>query len=63
MQTEENNNNNKKHEYQGYFDLLDTMRDGMNMFGAPSMLRELFPELSKREAMDFTSAWMDTYRK
>ena len=56
-------NNINNNEYKPYFDLLDTMRDGMNMFGAPSMLRELFPELSKREAMDITSAWMDTYRK
>ena len=57
MQTEENTNN-KKHEYQGYFVLLDTMQGGMNMYGAPAMLRELFPELAKREAIDITTAWM-----
>ena len=57
MQIEENTNN-KKHEYQGYFDLLDTMQGGMNMYGAPSMLRELFPELPKHEAIKITAAWM-----
>ena len=55
MQTEENNNNNK---YKPYFDLLDTMQGGMNMYGAPAMLRELFPTLAKREAIDITTAWM-----
>ena len=56
MQTEENTNNTN--EYAPYFDLLDTMQGGMNMYGAPSMLRELFPTLAKREAMDITAAWM-----
>ena len=34
------------------------MQGGMNMYGAPAMLRELFPELGRREAMDITTAWM-----
>jgi len=55
MQTEENTNNSK---YKPYFDLLDTMQGGMNMYGAPSMLRELFPDLGRREAIDITTAWM-----
>tara|TARA_S200002703_G_scaffold122612_1_gene108560 strand:- start:454 stop:648 length:195 start_codon:yes stop_codon:yes gene_type:complete len=56
MQTEENTNNTN--EYAPYFDLLDTMQGGMNMYGAPSMLRELFPSLGRREAIDITTAWM-----
>ena len=56
MQTEENTNNTN--EYAPYFDLLDTMQGGMNMYGAPAMLRELFPTLAKREAIDITTAWM-----
>ena len=56
MQTEKNTNNTN--EYKPYFDLLDTMQGGMNMYGAPAMLRELFPKLAKREAMDITAAWM-----
>jgi hypothetical protein len=55
MHTEENNKGSK---YQPYFDLLDTMQSGMNMYGAPAKLRELFPELPRREAMDITVAWM-----
>ena len=58
MQTEENNNNNNNNDYETYFSLLDTMRNGMNMYGAPSMLRELFPSLGRREAIDITTAWM-----
>jgi len=56
MQTEKNTNNTN--EYAPYFDLLDTMQGGMNMYGAPSMLRELFPSLGRREAIDITTAWM-----
>ena len=56
MQTEKNTNNTN--EYKPYFDLLDTMQGGMNMYGAPSMLRELFPTLGRREAIDITTAWM-----
>ena len=59
MQTEENNNNNNNNnDYETYFSLLDTMRNGMNMYGAPAKLRELFPDLGRREAMDITAAWM-----
>ena len=55
MRTEKNTNNKN---YEPYFDLLDTMQGGMNMYGAPALLRELFPELGRREAMDITTAWM-----
>ena len=40
------------------FGLKIVMQGGMNMYGAPAMLRELFPELPKREAIDITTAWM-----
>tara|TARA_R100000479_G_scaffold172925_1_gene118116 strand:+ start:1550 stop:1744 length:195 start_codon:yes stop_codon:yes gene_type:complete len=53
------NTNNNEHEYQPYFDLLDTMRHGMNMFGAPAKLREIFPEMGRRESIDITTAWME----
>lgn len=56
MQTEKNTNNTN--EYKPYFDLLDTMQGGMNMYGAPSMLRELFPKLDRRKAVDIATAWM-----
>ena len=51
-------NNTNNNEYKPYFDLLDTMQGGLNMYGAPSMLRELFPNLGRREAIDITTAWM-----
>ena len=53
-------NNINNNEYKPYFDLLDTMQSGMNMYGAPSILRELFPNLGRREAIDITTAWMKT---
>ena len=53
-------NNINNNEYKPYFDLLDTMQGGMNTYGAPSMLRELFPNLGRREAIDITTAWMKT---
>jgi len=53
-------NNTNNNEYKSYFDLLDTMQGGMNMYGAPSILRELFPNLGRREAVDITTAWMKT---
>ena len=55
MHTEKNTNNNN---YEPYFALLDTMQGGMNMYGAPAMLRQLFPKLNKHEAIDITTAWM-----
>ena len=55
MHTEKNTNNDN---YEPYFDLLDTMQGGMNMYGAPAMLRQLFPKLNKHEAIDITTAWM-----
>ena len=54
----EQTNTNNNSEYKPYFDLLDTMQGGLNMYGAPSMLRELFPNLGRREAIDITTAWM-----
>ena len=54
----EQTNSNNYSEYKPYFDLLDTMQGGLNMYGAPSMLRELFPNLGRREAIDITTAWM-----
>jgi len=57
---EQTNTNNNNNEYKPYFDLLDTMQGGLNMYGAPSMLRELFPNLGRREAIDITAAWMKT---
>ena len=53
-------NNINNNEYKPYFDLLDTMQSGMNMYGAPSILRELFPNLGRREAIDITTALMKT---
>ena len=55
---EQTNTNNN--EYKPYFDILDTMQGGLNMYGAPSILRELFPNLGRREAVDITTAWMKT---
>ena len=52
------NNTNNNNEYQPYFDLLDTMQDGMNMYGAPSKLIQIFPNISRRKAVDITTAWM-----
>ena len=52
------NTNNNEHKYQAYFDLLDTMQGGMNMYGAPSKLKQIFPNLGRREALDITTAWM-----
>jgi len=58
MQTEKNTNNTN--EYKPYFDLLDTMQGGMNMYGAPSKLRQLHPELGKRESVDVVAGWMQS---
>ena len=45
-----------------FFEELEALRESgiMNMYGAPSMLRELFPNLGRREAIDITTAWMKT---
>ena len=50
----------KEKENLRYFVMLDLMQESgqMNMFGAPAKLRELYPELAKREAMDITTTWM-----
>ena len=43
-----------------YFEILDTMQEmgSVNMFGAPAKLRELHPELGRRESVDITGEWM-----
>ena len=43
-----------------YFEMLDTMQEtgGVNMFGAPQELRELFPGLSRRESTAIVVEWM-----
>ena len=50
----------KQKEYLPYFVMLDLMQESgqMNMFGAPAKLRELDPDLGRRESMDITSEWM-----
>tara|TARA_R110000796_G_scaffold21637_5_gene63659 strand:- start:566 stop:760 length:195 start_codon:yes stop_codon:yes gene_type:complete len=50
----------KQKEYLPYFVMLDLMQESgqMNMYGAPSKLRELHPELGKRESIDVASEWM-----
>ena len=53
---------NLTNENQPYFDMLDSIQEtgSLNMFGAPAKLRELFPELHRREAMSITTEWMKT---
>jgi|TARA_B110000259_G_scaffold185816_1_gene235673 hypothetical protein len=48
--------------YKEYFEMLDTMQEigDVNMFGAPAKLREVFPNLGRREAMSITSEWMQS---
>ena len=50
----------KQKEYLPFFVMLDLMQESgqMNMFGAPAKLRELDPDLGRRESMDITSEWM-----
>lgn len=50
----------KQKEYLPYYVMLDLMLESgkMNMFGAPAKLRELHPELGKRESIDVVSGWM-----
>lgn len=47
-----------------YFEFLDGLRESgeINMFGAPSVLQEVF-DLSKYEARDIVSAWMKQFGK
>ena len=42
--------------------MLELMLDSgqMNMYGAPAKLRELHPELSKRESIDVVAGWMQS---
>ena len=50
----------KQKEYMPYFVMLDLMQESgqMNMYGAPAKLRELHPELGRRESVDVASEWM-----
>jgi len=50
----------KQKEYLPYFVMLDLMQESgqMNMFGAPAKLREVHPELGRRESIDVASEWM-----
>jgi len=50
----------KQKEYMPYFVMLDLMQESgqMNMFGAPAKLREIHPELGRRESIDVASEWM-----
>tara|TARA_R110002020_G_scaffold29762_1_gene93922 strand:+ start:94 stop:288 length:195 start_codon:yes stop_codon:yes gene_type:complete len=50
----------KEKENLRYFVMLDLMQESgqMNMFGAPAKLREVYPDMSKRQSIDITSAWM-----
>ena len=50
----------KQIEYLPYFVMLDLMQESgqMNMFGAPAKLREVHPELGRRESIDVASEWM-----
>ena len=54
----EANKENQKHGK--YFIMLDLMQESgqMNMFGAPAKLREVHPELGRRESIDVASEWM-----
>jgi len=50
----------KQKEYLPFFVMLDLMQESgqMNMFGAPAKLRELDPDLGRREAMSIVTDWM-----
>ena len=50
----------KQKEYMPYFVMLDLMLESgqMNMYSAPAKLRELHPELGRRESVDVTAEWM-----
>jgi len=52
----------KQKEYLPYYVMLDLMLESgqMNMYGAPSKLRELHPELDKRKSIDVVSGWMQS---
>ena len=52
----------KEKKYSPYYVMLELMLDSgqMNMYGAPAKLRELHPELSKRESIDVVAGWMQS---
>lgn len=47
------------------FTFLDALRESgiTNMFGASPYIREMWPELSRKEAMALLSEWMQTFSK
>ena len=52
----------KEHDNQVYFDFLERLREsGTNMYGAPAYLEDIFG-LTKKEAIEVTKAWMDSYK-
>jgi len=46
-----------------YLEYLDILQKSgaVNMFGATSLLREKFPEISKHQSIMILSHWMKTY--
>jgi len=48
-----------------YYLYLDSLRESgaTNMFGAVPFLREVFPELTKREAQNILVDWMETFEE
>tara|TARA_Y100000361_G_C10979414_1_gene248240 strand:- start:395 stop:565 length:171 start_codon:yes stop_codon:yes gene_type:complete len=48
-------------EYHFYLDLLQDSGE-INMFGAPSVLQDVF-NISKKEAIEVTTEWMESKRK
>ena len=50
-----------KPEYHFYLDLLQDSGE-INMFGAPSVLQDVF-NLSRKEAIEVTTKWMESKRK
>ena len=46
-----------------YLEFLDILRESgvTNMFGATPYLQEEYPELSKKEARDILTYWMNTF--
>ena len=48
-----------------HLEYLDNLRKSgvTNMLGAGSWLRDVFPELSKKEARSILRYWMDTFGK
>jgi hypothetical protein len=52
-----------KQEWTKYYNALEVIRETgiTNMFGAAPYLREVFPELSRRESNEILCNWMANY--